>query len=169
MSRGQDDDVDYPRSVGAEALGARLRRVSERIDREASQVYVELDIEFEQRWFGVLNQLRIHKTSSVTEIARRLRMTHVSVSQVRASLARAGLIESTTSPADGRRKELKLTAAGHKFIDRLKPTWTALAAAAIELEAEADVLDALNRLEDALERRSLVDRALQRVPQLDKT
>lgn len=169
MSRRGKEDIDYPRSVGAEALGARLRRVSERIDREASLIYARLGIEFEQRWFGVLNQLRIHETSSVTDMARRLRMTHASVSQVRASLARAGLIESAPSPTDARRKVLRLSAAGRAFIETLQPVWAGMAAATVELEAEADIIDALDRLEDALERQSLLERALKKVVPIDKT
>lgn len=55
-----DRSFDYSREAGGEALGARLRRLSERIDREATQVYVAHNIDFEQRWHGLLNQLIVN-------------------------------------------------------------------------------------------------------------
>ena len=51
------DPKDYSRGFGGGALGARLRRASERIDRDSTRVYAALDIRFEQRWYGVLRQL----------------------------------------------------------------------------------------------------------------
>ena len=60
---------DYPSHHRGAAIGARLRRLSERIDREANAIYAEMDIEFEQRWFGVLNQLALSGPMSVGELA----------------------------------------------------------------------------------------------------
>jgi hypothetical protein len=45
---------DYPSRFGGAAIGARLRRLSDRIDREADGLYSALGIDFEQRWFGVM-------------------------------------------------------------------------------------------------------------------
>ena len=39
------------------ALAARLRRLSERFDRDATKLYAAQNIRFEQRWYGLLNQL----------------------------------------------------------------------------------------------------------------
>ena len=158
-------NLDYSRSVGAEALGARLRRVSERIDRDAGLLYSAMGVRFEPRWFGALNQLRLHGSLSVTDIAQRLRINHASVSPVRASLQSEGLIESEPSPSDGRRRNLRLTHQGKAFVERMAPLWRALADAAVELEDEAGgVIEALNRLEAALDRLSLVERARKRLP-----
>ena len=49
--------TDYSRSFGGAALGARLRRASERIDRDGTRVYAAQGIEFEQRWYGILRQV----------------------------------------------------------------------------------------------------------------
>lgn len=151
---------DYTHRSGAAALGARLRRLSERIDRDASRLYAELDVRFEQRWFGVLNQLVLHGSRSVGELAAALGVTHVSVSQVRQALVAEGLVAEDRDPRDGRSRVLRLTEAGQALVLRLTPAWTALAAAAVELNAEAqDALAALDRLETALDRASILDRA----------
>ena len=150
---------DYPRSQGGAAIGARLRRLSERIDREADQVYRDLGIEFEQRWFGLLNALAMSGPLSVGEIAQTLGITHAAVSQTRASLQARGLVAADADPADARRRALRLTPDGQALVARLRPTWDALNAVARELNREAgDAIETLERLEAALDRQSLVAR-----------
>lgn len=140
-------------------IGARLRRISERIDREAGRIYADSGIAFEQRWMAPLRLLSLHGPLSVSEIAAALGITHVSVSQARLSLQEARLIAWTPDPDDARSRKLHLTATGRRMVARLAPLWNALMAAAIELDAEAGgTVAALERLDRALERRSLYDR-----------
>ena len=101
--------------MGGAALGAWLRRLSDRIDREAGRIYDEAGVEFEQRWFGVLNQLALHGARSVGEIAQAMGVTHVAVSQVRSAIEKAGLVISEADPNDGRSRKLRLTAKGQQL------------------------------------------------------
>lgn len=160
-ARGAGAEVaDYPAAMGASALGARLRRLSERIDREAAALYGECGVDFEQRWFGVLNQLILGGPSSVGALAEALGVTHAAVSQTRQALERAGLVRSEADAADTRRRTLAVTPKGRTLMTKLGPVFDALAEASRELDAEAGgALEALNRLEEALNRRSLTDRA----------
>jgi DNA-binding MarR family transcriptional regulator len=152
---------DYLRSVGAEAIGGRLRRLSERIDRDAVALYKAQGVNFEQRWFGFVNQLRLHGPLSVTDIANALRISHASVSQSRKSLEDAGLIMSRPAPDDARRRLLELSEAGWALVEQLTPLWEADARAAVALVSEASgLMEALDQLEDALDRCSLTGRAL---------
>jgi DNA-binding MarR family transcriptional regulator len=158
------DETDYSRGQGGAAIGARLRRLSERIDREAGAVYAQLGVPFEQRWMGVLNQLVLRGPQSVGELAQVLGISHPSVSQTRRSLQAAGLVAERPDPRDARRRTLHLTPEGVALVTRLKPIWAALIEAAVELNDEAeDVVAALDRLEDALGRRSLLARAMERL------
>lgn len=147
------------RQASGAAIGARLRRLSERIDREANAVYAARGIAFEQRWYGTLSLLDAGGPLSVTEIARVLKITHVAVSQVRRSLVAAGLIDVEADPVDGRRRVLHLTKAGEAFVARLWPIWDALNRAGADLNQEAeDPSAALDRLERALDRMSIAER-----------
>lgn len=156
-----DISTDYSRMAGGAALGARLRRISERIDRETAQLYAAINVRFEQRWFGLLNQLALNGPMTVGAIADALRLSHASVSQARKSLENQGIIHALNDAADARKRPLALTPAGHALVTRLTPLWQALAHSAAELNAEAgNVIAALNRLEDALDRRPLHTRTL---------
>lgn len=155
---------DYSRRAGGAAIGARLRRLSENLDGDSVRVYASLGIAFEQRWFGVLNQLAINGSATVGELAATLRITHVSVSQTRQSLEKAGIVTSQSDPGDARKKKILLTAEGKQLVEKLRPIWTAFDEAALELNAEADdAVASLNRLDDALQRQSIFDRIMARV------
>jgi MarR family transcriptional regulator, organic hydroperoxide resistance regulator len=152
---------DVPRRAGGAALGARLRRLSDRIDREAGAVYASRGVAFEQRWFGIVHELHMHGPSSVAALAKCLGITHVAISQTRKALQEAGMIASASDPGDARRSLLSLSTKGRRLATRLESTWMALSAAAAELDAEAgNVVEALARLEEALKRRSLGERVL---------
>lgn len=144
--------TDYPRSQGSAAIGARLRRLSDRLDRETGAVYVAAGVRFEQRWFGLLNQLRINGPMSVGDIATALGVTHVAVSQTRAALLRKKLVVVTADPADARRNVLRLSAAGQRLAEQLSGTWQLLNDVGRELDREAGgLVAAIERLERALD------------------
>jgi len=151
--------ADYNQQQGGASIGARLRRLSERIDRDANRVYASLGLEFEQRWMGTLNQLHLNGRMSVNDIAAALGISHPSVSQTRRSLLDVGLIAEHADPDDGRRRTLALTAAGKALVARLLPVWAALDVAALALNAEAgDLVSGLTGLDRALNRQSLFER-----------
>jgi DNA-binding MarR family transcriptional regulator len=157
-------EADYSRSMGGQALGARLRRLSERIDGDGTRIYAARGVVFEQRWFGVLNQMVLKGPTTVGEIAATMRITHVSVSQACRSLEKAGILASAPDPADARRRIMSLTPEGAALVEQMWPLWQAFNAAAAEINAEAgDVVAALDRLDDALARKSLFERISERI------
>jgi DNA-binding MarR family transcriptional regulator len=156
--------VDYTRKYGPAAIGARLRRLSESIDEDAGRIYADLGIEFQQRWVGILEQLHGRGASSVSELAVSLGIRHSSVSQTRRSLEEAGLVESDADPQDGRSRVLRLSVSGKQLVRRLGPLWRILNATSLELDTEAGhLIEALDRLDRALERLSLYDRVKQKL------
>ena len=156
--------MDGSKNMSGAAIGARLRRLSEAIDRDATRHYATMGIKFEQRWFGVLNQLALNGPMTVSELAAALRIARASVSQTRQSLEDAGIVVTEAHPSDARQRHLVLTNAGTKLVRRLKPLWQAMDEAALEIDAEANAVAALDRLDEALARQSLFDRIAKRLP-----
>ena len=156
--------VDYTRKYGPAAIGARLRRLSESIDEDAGRIYLDLGIDFQQRWVGILEQLESRGAQSVGELAAALGIRHSSVSQTRRSLEEAGLVESDVDPQDGCSRLLRLSVSGKQLVRRLKPLWRILNVTSLELDREAGrVIAALDRLDHALERRPLYDRVKEKL------
>jgi DNA-binding MarR family transcriptional regulator len=157
----RSDLTDYSGAYGAAALGARLRRVSERIDREATAVYQQAGIRFEQRWMAPVSLLTERGEMSVSEIAQALRITQPSVSQTLSSLHAEGFVAEKADSRDARRRIQFLTKAGTAFVVQVEGIWESLTITARELDREAgDVVSSLDRLEKALDRTSLFERAL---------
>jgi MarR family transcriptional regulator, organic hydroperoxide resistance regulator len=155
----------YTDRAAGMAIGARLRRLSERIDHEAMDIYSRLGERFEQRWFGVVNLLDLHGPLSVGELADALGISHASVSQTRDSLQNAKLVAAKADAADARRRTLDLTPKGKAMAVRLRRLWNALAQAAGELDEECGgVVAALGRLEHALDERPLAGRVAALLP-----
>lgn len=164
MSMPSKDTSGYTTRMGAAAIGARLRRLSERIDRDAARLYAEAGVDFEQRWFGVVNQLALFGPLTVGELATALGVSHAAVSQIRTGLAAAGLISWEADKANARMRRLSLTDEGRARVVQLEPLWKALSAVAVDLNDEAlDALAALDRLERAATRLSLYDRVKARI------
>lgn len=154
--------MDYVASMQGSALGARLRRLSAAIDADAGRIYEAQGVRFEQRWFGVINQLALNGPMSVGMLADALGVSHPSVSETRQSLERAGLVEAVTDPQDARRRILALSAQGNALVERLRPMWNRFDVVARQLDEEAGgVVEALARLERALERKSLHARLME--------
>ncbi len=162
------DSADYRRGFGGAALAARLRRASERLDRDGTRVYAARNVRFEQRWYGLLRQLIANGPMTIGDIASVLRITHASVSESARSLAKAGIVLIESSSEDGRRRYLSLTVEGCRLANDLTPLWEAFNAAAAQLDEEAGELTrALDRLDESLDRRSMFDRIMVLVDRAD--
>lgn len=164
MTEPLDPPSDFSKGSGAAAIGARLRRLSERIDRDAARLYQESGEAFEQRWYGVVQLLSRQDALSVGDLSAALGVSHASISQIRDGLAKAGLIAWEIDAKNARLRRLRLTPKGRDVAARLAPLWAALNAAAIALNDEAaDALAAIERLEAALAGTSLYDRVRARL------
>lgn len=169
MPSDMSDAFDYSRSFRGSALAARLRRASEQLDRDGTRVYAARNVRFEQRWYGIMRQLIANGPMAVGAIAAVLRITHVSVSEASRSLEKAGLVVSTAAPEDGRKRNLSLTDRGRALAEELTPVWDAFNAAASEVNDEAgDIVALLDRLDDALARRSMFERIMERLPDVKR-
>jgi DNA-binding MarR family transcriptional regulator len=156
--------MDIVRDQGDRAFGTRLRRLSERLDREVQDIYRQAGEGFEPRWYAVVTAL-CEGPATVGELAGRIGVTHAAVSQVRGALAERGLVRAVTDANDHRRQVLELTPKGVETARRLEPLWAAIAAATREMlgEAAPGLIAELDRLEGAISERGLAERVLTRL------
>lgn len=156
--------MDFVRRQAARAFGTRLRRLSERLDREVQEIYRAADERFEPRWFAVVAALA-ESPATVGELAGRIGVTHAAISQVRSTLIAEGLVRSVEDAADLRRRRLELTEHGQATVARLEPLWNALAEVTSELLATAApvLLEELDSLEAALGAEPLTSRVRARL------
>lgn len=142
------------------AFATRLKRLSERLMRDVSRVYKELAVDFEPRWFSIVYTLSENNSMTVTSLARSLRLTHPAVNQLAAELMDAGLLISSKSKKDERKRLLRLSAKGRKTADALSPAWELIRICTADLirEGGVDMLAALDRIEDRLDMQNMFER-----------
>ena len=152
--------MDFIKNLGELALGSRLRRFSDRIMNDVTDIYEFTGLPFEPRWFPIYCFLADNDKASLAHIARELGITHPSVHQTLAEMTRAKLVVSTKDAKDKRKRLISLSMYGRRLLPQLQPVWDNIRTAlrAVILEAEVDVLGTIERLETALDRDRFADR-----------
>jgi len=145
------------------AFATRLKRLSERLWRDVSRIYSELDVEFEPRWFSILYSLSQNSSMTITELAGTLRLTHPAVNQLAAEMSDKGLLLSQKSKKDERKRLLRLSSKGKRIVAKLKPEWELIRKAtdALIQESGFDMLSAMDNIEAQLNERDMYDRVQQ--------
>jgi MarR family transcriptional regulator, organic hydroperoxide resistance regulator len=145
---------------GVAALGTRLRRLSERLDRDLREIYAVRGIEFEASWFPVMTALQEHGALSVGELAAMTGVSQPAISQIRKRVEAVGYVKARIASADQRRHELVLTETGKRLVADLTPLWTAVAEASGELcrTAAPNLLTELDAIERALDAVAMPER-----------
>ncbi len=157
--------MDLIQQLGPLAFASRLKRLAEQLQKDVSQLYQELAVEFEARWFPVVFYLKDRSEVPLTTVAIDLGLTHPAVNQVAGDLTKKGLLESTRDKEDERRRLLSLTEKGKKTVQILEPVWVEIAQATKELinESGCDLLSALAKMEQSLNDRPMHDRLVERL------
>ena len=157
--------MDVMQQLGALPLASRLRRLYERLARDGTRIYHEQKLGFEPRWFPVYYLLLHRPHMAVTEIAQEVGLSHPAVIQAAGAMEKAGLLVSHHDRKDERKRLLSLSQEGKRLGAKLTPVWSDFEQATIELmkETGVDIVDALNRIEQALDKSELHERITVRI------
>lgn len=142
----------YIQDLGLQALGSRMRGLSDRLYALADEVYAARGIALQARWLPVLRQLYDDGPATVGDIAEAIGQTHSAVSQLADRLARDGWLRTRTDRRDRRRRLLALTPDAERVLRTAKPVWRALEEELADACAAdgIDLLDTLTRFERLL-------------------
>jgi len=152
--------MDLISELGALAVATRLKRLSERLASDVNKIYKELDLNFESKWFLVLELLSRRKTLSIVDIADELKLTHPAIVQFADQMLKAKLIIAQKDVNDGRKRMVSLSPQGVKLLKQLAPV-LAVVKEENEIwlnEAEHHLLDIMSQLEARLDIMSMYDR-----------
>jgi ribosomal protein S18 acetylase RimI-like enzyme/DNA-binding MarR family transcriptional regulator len=150
---------DFMESLGLLALGSRLRRLSDRIVSEGTEVYQTYGVtDFEPRWMPLFRLLAARGPITVRDAAQTLRLSHAAVSQVADAMEKGGLVQCKKDKQDARCRYMELTDAGRRMEGRLAPIWLDIEAALRGAAGPSDLLATLSRIEQALDTQRFVTR-----------
>ena len=153
---------DILQDLGYLALGSRLKRLAERMQADATQIFEQNCFITQPSHFPLLAALDRYGPLTVSEAVTALGVSQPAVTRSLVGLVDMGLAETTVSETDRRQKTISLTEAGTAAVARMKrDVWPHVARAAEEMAAGPDVslLDQIARIEAALDAKSMPDRA----------
>ncbi|MBO9731345.1 MAG: MarR family transcriptional regulator [Chitinophaga sp.] len=141
-------------------LATRLKRLSERLSQDVSQIYKESNLDMEAKWFLVLELLTREKVMAVTEISAALQLSHAAVVQFADQMLENNLIKATPDSKDGRKRLISLTPTGKQTYKKLGPILAVIREENKKwlASASADLLQVLSELEKSLDDRSMYKR-----------
>ncbi|HYK77572.1 MAG TPA: MarR family transcriptional regulator [Daejeonella sp.] len=142
------------------ALATRLKRLSERLSQDISKIYKELNVDFEAKWYLILELLKREKVLGITEISDSLQLSHPAVVQFVDQLLKRQLIIAFTDKKDARRRLVSLSPEGKKLLQQIDPVLKVIKEENrlwID-QASHDILLIITELEKALDERSMYQR-----------
>lgn len=151
---------DFIHSQGLIFLPHILRRLANRFIDACDEVFPDLDIIVPPRLVSTVHLLFDGGPRSVTDIAATIGQSHPFVIKAVRQLKALGLVGTKSDPKDGRRTIVHLTAKGKAQGQKLLDVRPAFVAAYRQLmsEADADIFDALWRMEGALGQKTFAHR-----------
>ncbi len=152
--------MDLIQNLGPLAFASRLKRLADILQRDVSRIYKDQHLDFEARWFPVMYALTQKQSMAITELARKLNMTHPAINQISMAMGKKGLIDSRRGKADERQRFISLSAKGVKLARELKPIWREIKIATDDLVKSigGDFFDALSGIEKQLDNNSMYAR-----------
>ena len=158
---------DAIRQLGELALATRLRRLGERLSQDVGKIYGEQGFDFDPRWFALMRVLEENGSVTVMDAATALKISHPAVVQLADQLEAKKIVATGKDKLDGRKRNLELTGKGQKMLKDLAPVLKNIEAANRDyLRATGyDVLSILERMETALEEKSMYHRVNEQIKQ----
>lgn len=152
--------MDTVRELGIFALASRMKRLAERLKTEASKVYRDRGIDFNDSWFLAAWMLSQRDGIAASEMADSLGVSRPAISQMVAGMHGNGLISYERDEKDGRRRRISLTKKGRETVKALEPLWQEVSDVTTDVvqKTGVDFLSGLAGIEDAFDESSLSER-----------
>jgi DNA-binding MarR family transcriptional regulator len=146
---------------GILAISTRLQRLADMLRKDGVLIYKANNIDFEPKWFPVIYTLHFKPVLSVVELANEIGYTHPSTISLLKELEKEKLIRSKKDKGDERKRLIVLTAKGQQLVERMRPVWENIKAAAAELtDTPNNLMKAIDEVEEQIARQSFYARAL---------
>lgn len=149
---------DRMQLAGSLSLGSRLKRLSDRLMQDVTEIYGAQDIPLNPSYFPLFNLLLQNGAMSVTHAAEMLGVSHPAISKLARKMISEGWMDKQTDPMDERRQQMYLTEQSEQLLDQIQPVWHQIRSYLDEFMAEQDhhLLLALNEFEEKLNKEGFV-------------
>lgn len=148
-------------SLGALAIGARMRRLTDMFSRDVEIIYKEHNLDFEAKYFVLFYLVsKRDEGIGIMEIADELSLTHPAIIHLAKELEKKGYIQSVKSATDSRKRLLKLSKKGKAALPEFTKVWNKINKLNTQLmqKQKNNLLKAIAEMEELLEEKSYYKR-----------
>jgi len=152
--------TDIISQLGALAIGARMRRLTDIFSRDVAIIYKEHNLDFEAKYFVLFYLISEREGIGIMEIADELSLTHPAIIHLAKDLEKKGYIKSVKSDTDSRKRLLKLSPKGKAALPEFKKVWDKIQKLNTQLmkKQQNNLLKAIEEMEAILEEKSFYKR-----------
>jgi len=152
--------TDIISQLGALAIGARMRRLTDIFSRDVAIIYKEHNLDFEAKYFVLFYLISERDGIGIMEIADELSLTHPAIIHLAKDLEKKGYIKSVKSDTDSRKRLLKLSPKGKAALPEFKKVWDKIQKLNTQLmkKQQNNLLKAIEEMEAILEEKSFYKR-----------
>ena len=152
--------ADFLRELEYLGVTARLKRLGEGLSASIRELYRAGGVDLEPSWHLVLLYLQ-GRTATPTEIAASLDLSQPAVTKMVNRMVRKGYLDVEPEGADGRKKNIRLSAKARGRMPDFERIWEAGQAAVRDiLGHDTAFLRQLEAFEDRVGRKGFAERAL---------
>lgn len=152
--------MDFLANLGRPFVASALRRVADQFQAGAGRWYAEHGIDAPVRTAGAMLLLRANGATGITDMAAELRQSHPTIIEWVRELETLGFVSSAAGEQDRRRTLISLTPAGRAQSELIFTAGAVFerAYAGLCTEIGSDVFEGVLALEQACQRKSMLDR-----------
>ncbi len=146
------------------AIPNRIKRLGIRLNDEMKQVFRDLKLNFEPKWFAVSHMLNEKNSASINEISSSLGLTHPGVIQLVNQMISKKLIESSIDQEDKRKRKIQLTEKGKAIFNSIHPVLEDMESSIKEISRITgyDILHVIESVENSLDAKNLYVRIIEK-------
>ena len=156
---------DIVRALGYLCLGSRLKRLGEQVQSDTQRIMEHMEVPLQAGQYPLLAAIDRLGPLSIGDLAEALGITQPGATRAAGLLAETGYLTIRKEKGDQRIRRLSLTEEGQALIARSKQdVWPVIEAAVRDIcdALDGGLLAQLDGLEDALQKRPLHRRALEK-------
>ena len=148
------------KQFGEAGITFRLKRINDKLAHDILARFRDYGLEMEPSGLPILHLIRDKQNCSVQDISIALGISHPAAVQFVQNLEKRRLIKTSTDQSDKRKKLIGLTDKGFDIIKKILPLQNDIEAAFQKLkeEIDLDLLTTLDKIEDALTRKTFYNR-----------
>lgn len=148
---------DFIKSLDLIGYTARIRRLSDSLNKMGKVVYKDLELEIEPNWHLILLILEKEKELTATEIAEQLSFSHTAIIKITKKMVHSNFLIAQKSTIDNRKQLYSLSEKAIHKLPGLKKIWNDIAIVHAQYVSKT-FLKELTKIEQALTDKSTIIR-----------